>query len=389
MLDVRVQVVPKMRPMAFNPGAGTLCRRSLSARIVGLALLALAASGLGCSGGSAQSAPAGGPGGIPVKIEVARSVPIRDTTEYVATLKSRDSAVIMPEVEGRITAIYVHSGQRLAPGAPLMQLDPSKQQATVNSQQHSQAAQSANLKWLQEQYQRTSALHAAGVVSQQELDQSKSALENAQAQLHSLDAQVQEQQVQLHYYRVVAPADGVVGDVPVRVGDRVTTTTVLTTVDKPGSLEVYIYVPIERSSQLKMGLPVQIVDSAGKVMAESRISFISPEVDNTTQAVLVKASIANNQDRLRTLQFIRARIVWGTHEGPVVPVLAVSRVGGQYFAFLAEPEGGKLVAHQQPLQLGDMVGNDYVVIDGIKPGDKIVVSGTQFLVDGVPVIPQG
>ena len=378
-----------MRPMAFNPGAGTLCRRSLSARIVGLALLALAASGLGCSGGSAQSAQAGGPGGIPVKIEVARSVSIRDTTEYVATLKSRDSAVIMPEVEGRITAIYVHSGERLAPGAPLMQLDPSKQEATVNSQQHSQAAQSANLKWLQEQYQRTSALHAAGVVSQQDLDQSKSALENAEAQLHSLDAQVEEQQVQLHYYRVVAPADGVVGDIPVRVGDRVTTTTVLTTVDKPGSLEAYIYVPIERSSQLKMGLPVQIVDNAGKVMAESRISFISPEVDNTTQAVLVKASIANHQDRLRTLQFIRARIVWGTHEGPVVPVLAVSRVGGQYFAFLAEPEGGKLVAHQQPLQLGDMVGNDYVVIDGIKPGDKIVVSGTQFLVDGVPVIPQG
>jgi RND family efflux transporter MFP subunit len=375
--------------MAFNPAAGTLGRQTLSARILGLAVLALAASGLGCSGGSAQSAQASGPGGIPVKIEVARAVSIRDTTEYVATLKSRDSAVIMPEVEGRITAIYVHSGQRVAPGAALMQLDPSKQQATVNSQQHSQAAQSANLKWLEEQNQRTSALHAAGVVSQQELDQSKSALENAQAQLHSLDAQVQEQQVQLHYYRVVAPADGVVGDVPVRVGDRVTTTTVLTTVDKPGSLEVYIYVPIERSSQLKMGLPVQIVDSAGKVMAESRISFISPEVDNTTQAVLVKASIANHQDQLRTLQFIRARIVWGTHEGPVVPVLAVSRVGGQYFAFLAEPEGGKLVAHQQPLQLGDMVGNDYVVIDGIKPGDKIVVSGTQFLVDGVPVIPQG
>jgi RND family efflux transporter MFP subunit len=270
-----------------------------------------------------------------------------------------------------------------------MQLDPAKQQATVNSQQHSQAAQSANLKWLEQQYQRTTALHAAGVVSQQDLDQSKSALDNAEAQLHSLDAQVQEQQVQLHYYQVVAPADGVVGDIPVRVGDRVTTTTVLTTVDKPGGLEAYIYVPIERSSQLKMGLPVQIVDSAGQVMAESRITFISPEVDNTTQAVLVKASIANHQDQLRTLQFIRARIVWGTHEGPVVPVLAVSRVGGQYFAFLAEPEGGKLVAHQQPLQLGDMVGNDYVVIDGIKPGDKIVVSGTQFLVDGVPVIPQG
>jgi multidrug efflux pump subunit AcrA (membrane-fusion protein) len=138
-----------------------------------------------------------------------------------------------------------------------------------------------------------------------------------------------------------------------------------------------------------MGLPVQIVDTAEKVLADSRISFISPEVDTTTQTVLVKATISNNQDRLRTLQFIRARLVWATRQGPVVPVLAVSRVGGQYFAFLAEEEGGKLVAHQKPLQLGDMMGNDYVVLDGIKPGDKIVVSGTQFLVDGVPVIPQG
>jgi len=316
-------------------------------------------------------------------------MPISDTTEYVATLKSRDSAVIMPEVEGRITQIYVHSGEHVAAGAALMQIDPAKQEATVNSQEHSKAAQLANLQWLQEQYERTNALHAAGVVSQQDLDQAKSALDNAQAQLHALDAQVEEQQVQLHYYRVAAPADGVVGDIPVRVGDHVTSSTVLTTVDKPGSLEAYVYVPVERSSQLKIGLPVQIVDSEGEALAESRVTFISPEVDNTTQTVLVKATIANNQDKLRTQQFIRARVVWGTRQGPVVPVLAVSRIGGQYFAFLAQDEGGKLVAHQKPLQLGDMVGNDYVVLDGIRPGDKIVVSGTQFLVDGMPVIPQG
>jgi len=316
-------------------------------------------------------------------------MPISDTTEYVATLKSRDSAVIMPEVEGRITQIYVHSGEHVAAGAALMQIDPAKQEATVNSQEHSKAAQLANLQWLQEQYERTNALHAAGVVSQKDLDQAKSALDNAQAQLHALDAQVEEQQVQLHYYRVAAPADGVVGDIPVRVGDHVTSSTVLTTVDKPGSLEAYVYVPVERSSQLKIGLPVQIVDSEGEALAESRVTFISPEVDNTTQTVLVKATIANNQDKLRTQQFIRARVVWGTRQGPVVPVLAVSRIGGQYFAFLAQDEGGKLVAHQKPLQLGDMVGNDYVVLDGIRPGDKIVVSGTQFLVDGMPVIPQG
>ncbi len=120
-------------------------------------------------------------------------------------------------------------------------------------------------------------------MSKQDLDQAKSTLDAAQAQMDSLDAQVREQQVQLHYYKVVAPRSGIVGDIPVHVGDRVTTTTQLTTVDQPGSLEAYVYVPIEHSSQLKMNLPVQVLDSDGKVLADSRISFISPQVDNTTQ----------------------------------------------------------------------------------------------------------
>jgi RND family efflux transporter MFP subunit len=188
---------------------------------------------------------------------------------------------------------------------------------------------------------------------------------------------------------VTAPSNGIVGDIPVRVGDRVTTATVLTTVDKPGSLEAYVYVPIERSSQLRPNLPVQIIDQSGSVLADSRITFISPQVDPTTQSVLVKATIANNNDKLRNAQFIRARIVWGAEDHTVVPVLAVSRLGGQYFAFIAEQQDGKTVAHQKPLKVGEMTGNDYVVLEGIKPGDRIIVSGTQFLIDGAPVQPQG
>jgi RND family efflux transporter MFP subunit len=180
-----------------------------------------------------------------------------------------------------------------------------------------------------------------------------------------------------------------VGDIPVHVGDRVTTTTMLTTVDKPGTLEVYVYVPIERSSQLKMNMPVQVLDGSGNVIADSRVSFISPQVDNTTQTILVKASIANNKDKLRQSQFIRARVIWGTHTSPVVPVLAVSRVGGQYFAFVAESnDKGGFVARQKPLKVGQMVDNNYAVLDGVKPGERVIVSGTQFLVDGTPVTPQ-
>src|SRR5580658_2299341 len=284
----------------------------------------------------------------------------------------------------------VHSGESVSSGAPLMEIDPLKQQATVKSQESSRAAQQANLNWTKQQYERAQGLYSAGVVSKQELDQAKSALDAAQAQMESLDAQVSEQQVQLHYYKVVAPSSGIVGDIPVHVGDRVITTTQLTTLDQPGSLEAYVYVPIEHSAQLKMGLPVQVLDGEGKTIGNSKVSFISPQVDNTTQTVLVKARVANGNDALRQSQFIRARVVWGIHQNPEVPILAVTRLGGQYFAFVAQPQnGGQYVARQVPLNIGQTVGNSYEVESGIKPGDKIIVSGTQFLVDGVPVIPHG
>lgn len=344
-----------------------------------------------CSSNSAQTPPAGGGGGgMPVKVQEAKDVPVSDATEYIATVKSRDSAVIMPQVEGQVTAIMVHSGESVQAGQPLMDIDPLKQQATVKSQESARSAQQATLNLAKQQYERAQGLASAGVVSKQDLDQAKSAYDAAQAQMESLDAQVSEQQVQLHYYKVVAPRAGVVGDIPVRVGDRVTTATQLTTVDQPGSLEAYVYVPIEHSAQLKMNLPVQVVDSEGKVLAETRVSFISPQVDNSTQTVLVKARIANGNDALRQSQFVRARVVFGMHKNPEVPILAVSRLAGQYFAFVAEPQnGGSYLARQKALTIGQTVGNDYEVRDGIKPGDKVIISGTQFLQDGMPVIPQG
>jgi RND family efflux transporter MFP subunit len=322
-----------------------------------------------------------------VKIQVARSVAVDETSEYVATLKSRGSVAIMPQVEGHITNIFVRSGARVAAGAPLMQIDPVKQQAAVTSQQDTRAARAAALEYARQQYERVRGLQASGVTSQQALDQAKSALDAAQADLRAVEAQVREQQAQLRYYRVAAPAGGIVGDIPVRVGDRVTVSTLLTTVDSPGIMEAYVSVPVERASQLRPGLPIRIVDSTGAVLAESHVTFISPQVDDQTQTVLVKAGV-ENRGTLRPAQFIRARVVWGTQEAPTVPVLAVSRISGQHFAFVAEEEKGALVARQRPVQVGEIVGNDYVVRSGIKPGDRVIVSGTQFLRDGAAVSPQ-
>jgi RND family efflux transporter MFP subunit len=361
---------------------------SVFSGIAGLFGLVVIGMTLGCVTNAAQNPHASGPMGMPVKVLEAHAVPISDSTEYIATLKSRDSAVIMPQVEGQITRIFVHSGDRVAAGGALMEIDPLRQQATVKSQESAQAALQANVLWTRQQYDRTKELFASGVVAKQDLDQAKASMDSAQSQLDAAGAQVSEQQVQLHYYKVLAPRGGIVGDVPVRVGDRVTTSTQLTTVDQPGSLEAYIYVPIEHSSQLKMNLPVQIVDSEDKVLAQTRVSFISPQVDNSTQTVLVKARLANSNDALRQSQFVRARVIFGTHQNPEVPILAVSRLAGQYFAFVAEPQNGSFVARQKPLKVGQTVGNDLEVQDGIRPGDKVIISGTQFLMDGAPVIPQ-
>lgn len=350
-------------------------------RAVFIPLIALSA----CKG-PAQGPP--GPAGIPVKIQVAEAVKVDDTTEYVASLKSRDSAVIRPEVEGKVTGILVRAGARVAAGTPLVQIDPSKQQAALKSQQDTLAAKQAGLAYARQQFERVSGLAASGIASRADLDQAKAALDAAQAELQALEAQVREQQVQLRYYEVAAPTAGIVGDIPVRVGDRVTVDTTLTTVDQPGGLEAYVSVPVERAPQLRLGLPVRLLDGSGTRLADTRISFVSPQVDDATQTVLVKARVDDPGAALRPLQFVRARLVWGTHEGPVVPVLAVSRIGGKHFAFVAEGEKGALVAHQRPLRLGQIVGADYVVLDGIRPGDRVIVSGTQFLADGAPVSPQ-
>jgi RND family efflux transporter MFP subunit len=325
---------------------------------------------------------------MPVQVQVVQAQKIADSSEYLAILKSRHSAVINPQVEGQITKIFVKSGDHVKAGTAILQIDPLKQQATVGSQEASRAAQEANLRYAQTQLERERKLFEAGVVSKQEFDNAQTNRDAALAQLKSLGEQVNQQQVELHYYRVAAPMAGIIGDIPVREGDRVAVTTLLTTVDEPGTLEAYIYVPAERGKDVRMGLPVHLLDESGKPVSDARITFVSPEVDNDTQTILAKASIENPKRQLRVSQQMRAQVIWSNHQGPVVPVLSVIRINGRFFVFLAVKEAAGTFARQKGLTIGDTVGNDYVVLDGLKPGDHLIVSGTQFLQDGMPVVEQ-
>lgn len=335
-------------------------------------------------GHSTAEAPQGPPV-MPVKVQRIGSQQIGNTSEYVATIKSRNSATIMSDVEGWIFAINVKSGDLVKKGQSLMEIDPRRQAATVSNWESQRASKEANLQLAKVQLERAKGLYSSGVTSKQDFDQAQSTYDAAAADVKSLDAQINQQQVQLHYFSVFAPVAGIIGDIPVHVGDRVTNTTMLTTIDERRGLEVYLPIPSDRAKELKIGAPVQILDASGNVILTTGVNFISPQVDTATQSVLAKAPVDQAADRLRSQQLVRARITWNTQSGITIPVVAVARVSGQFFAFVAEQKDGKDVARQVPLTLGEISGNEYTVINGLKPGDQVIVSGGQNLADGMAI----
>jgi RND family efflux transporter MFP subunit len=326
---------------------------------------------------------------MPVQVSPVTLAPVPNSDTYVATIKSRRSSTMQPQVDGNLVKIFVKSGDAVNAGQVLMRIDPLKQVATVQSQQGTQAQKKAVYDYAKIEEERQRKLFEAGVVSRDAYDQATQAYQNAKGDYEANSALTDTQKQQLAYYDIRAPFAGIVGDIPVHLGDYVSPTTVLTTVDENADLEAYIYVPTERATLVRTGLPVEILDTAGNTLVKSSISFLSPQVDNGLQSILAKAEIPHTAQRLRNQQLVKARIIWSTAPAPTVPVIAVSLIGGQSFVFVAAPKGDGYIAHQVAVTLGETVGNDYPVLGGLKPGDKVILSGLQFLQEGAPVKPLG
>lgn len=314
--------------------------------------------------------------------------PVEQASELLAQLRSQRSATIQPDVDGVLTRIFVKPGDRVRPGTALVQINADKQRAAVRSTEASRGGTEADVTYWRGQVTRLEALVQAGAISRQEFEQAQNSLRTAEARLSALDAQVREGRVELEYYRVNAPLAGIVGDITLRVGDRVTSSTVITTIDDNSLLEADIQVPLDRSPELRVGLPVQILDAGGKVAATNPISFVAPRVDERTQTVMVKSLLREAPPALRAQQFARARIVWSRAQGLTVPLTAVTRISGLYFCFVAEPGEQGLVARQRPIEVGEMIGNEYIVRGGLKAGDRVITSGIQKLGNGAPVKPE-
>jgi RND family efflux transporter MFP subunit len=246
-----------------------------------------------CGGSSANSAAGpGGRGGSPpaagVTIVTLQPKPIEQTSDFIATVRSLHSTTIQPQVEGHVTKIFVKSGDQVRAGAPLLQIDPERQAASVRSSEATRQAREADVTYWTGQVERLKSLLNAGAISKNEFDQAQHELEAAQANLGSLNAQVRENQVQLQYYRVIAPTSGTVGDLPIREGDRVTTSTMITTIDDRSALEAYIQIPLDRAPELRVGLPVQFLDKEDRVLVTNGITYVAPRVDDATKTITAK-----------------------------------------------------------------------------------------------------
>jgi RND family efflux transporter MFP subunit len=351
--------------------------------------LVFAATLLCLSGSCKKSAKApGGMPALPVQVQNVTLQQVGDSAEFLATLQSRNASILQPEVEGQIIKIFVVSGSRVEAGQPIMEIDPRRQQATVNQQVATKQSQQATLAYNRSQLERSRKLFEAGVISRQEYDNAISAHDASKANVDATDASINQQQVQLRYFTVRAPSAGIIGDIPVRVGDRVTNTSTLTTLDRGGELEAYINVPSERASDVHNGTQVDLLNEDGTPAVSTKVNFVSPRVDTANQLLLVKAPVPNANHRFRNDQLLHALVVWKQVNKPMIPVTAMSRLGAQSFVFVVGQGPAGAAAQQRPVKLGALIGNSYVIEEGLNPGDTVIVGGTQNLIDGMPVIPQ-
>ena len=355
----------------------------------------------GCQSSSDRAGPqqgAGGPGGAggaaagqPMQVEVLKLEPgpVRDIGEYLGTLISRRSITLYPQVAGYVQRIAVKPGEQVKQGQLLLEVDPRLGRAGVRGAQAQRSSALAQRQFAQSTRQRAEQLLREGLLSRQDYEQAVSQSAAAEASARTAEAQLSQQEVELGFYRVSAPFDGVVGNIPVKVGDYVTQQVALTNVDQSQALELSVFIPAERAADVEPGrTPVEVLDQEGKPVVRAPIFFVAPTPNPTTQLVELKAAFENTTG-LRSGQLVHAQVVYATREALRLPPYAVSQQSSQFFAtIVTEGDGGGSVARRVPVKLGQLQDNAYEVLGGLKQGTPVIIGSMQAIRDGQPVQPR-
>ena len=300
------------------------------------------------------------------------------------------------EAQVKLAKINIDRSKMLVEGGAVAQQDLDDRTRDLDTQL-------AQLDSTKESYNATLQVIEAGEKRLEQLeasiDQAKASIDQAKANQKGVKARIESQQASIYraeaelgsvsqnlaFNTIKAPISGVVGVFNERkVGDVVNVGEVITTITNNNSLNLNISIPIEYRSRISLGLPVELVNEDGTAGARGSITYIAPLVNQDTQSIQTKASFPNSSN-LKDSEYKKVKVIWNEKAGLLVPTTAITRLGGQKFVFVATQQDDQLISKQVPIQVGDIQGQSYQVISGLKQGDQIAVSRILDLKDGTPI----
>jgi membrane fusion protein (multidrug efflux system) len=353
---------------------------------------------LGGCGDSSKAAPAAAP---PLPVEVATVVQ-KDTpiySEWVAILDGYVNAQIQPRVAGYIIRQDYKEGSVVRQGQVLFEIDPRPFKAALDQAKAQLAQTEAQLGKAELDVQRDTPLAQARAIAQSQLDTEIQARLGAQAQVMAAKANVEQAELNMEWTKVTTLVGGNAGGAQVQIGNLVGPTSVLTSVSQVDPIKAYFTVseqtftdfhrryPTEESvTAQRKHIPLQLILADGTVYEKrGSISFADREVNPATGAIRIAGIFPNPNNLLRPGGYGRIRASVRSQEGALlIPQRAVIELQGSYQVAVV---GNDNKVSIRPVKVGDRVENMWIVTEGLKAGERVVVEGVMKLRDGAPVKP--
>jgi RND family efflux transporter MFP subunit len=403
-MNLRLKQTEAVRTRVSDGGHETMhATRSMIKRFELAAAMACAVIGLALTGCQEQkAATAMPPPDVVVTPVVQKDVPIYN--EWVATLDGFDNAQIQPQVTGYIVAQTYREGSPVKKGQVLFEIDPRPFQAVLDQAKAQLSQSQAQLGKTKLDVDRDTPLAKERAIAQSQLDNDIQANLAALAAVKSAEAQVEQAQLNLDFCHVTSLLDGIAGIATVQIGNLVNPTAVLTSVSRVEPIKAYF--PISEQTYMKFAKrinarsnyrddiegpkdapPLQLILADGTVYPhQGRILYTDRQVDITTGSIRIASSFPNPENILRPGQFGRIRAATEQVNGAMlVPQRAVNELQGTY-QIAVVGEGNKVSIRS--VKVGDRVGEQWIIQNGVKPGEMVIVEGLQKVRDGSVVKPK-
>lgn len=360
---------------------------------VGLAAGLLAAALAGCSRGEAQQGPSAAPQALPVTTLAVklREVPV----SFVAvgrTEGSRD-VQIRARVNGIIEQQLYTEGDHVKAGTPLFRIERAPFEIDLQQQRAALAQEVARHDLARQEYERLKNLADRRAISQREADQAASTLQQSAAAVQLAQARVRQSELNLSYTTVTAPISGVTGRALQSIGSLVvpnTDSSLLTTLTRTDpiwarfALSESEFARLRASEAKQQEVKLELAD--GRIFEHpGRLNFSGSTVDPSLGTVQMRAEFPNPKLELLPGQYVRVRVIAGRQQAVVLPQSAVAQNETGRYVWVV---GADNKAAQRTIRAGDWLGNDWVVLDGLKPGEQVIVDNLARLRPGTPVQPR-